>query len=248
MRLFIDIGNSNIVIGKGTDTILETYRYTTDPTKSSDEYYAMLKHLFDDVDDVIIASVVPQVNTAFKTFLMRYFDITPLFVGPGVKTGIKVKTENPKVGGADLGAGAAGAVEHYGDNVIVIDMGTATTFSFVQNKELKGVAITIGLDSAKTCLVSRASKLLQFEFEDPKGIIGTNTVDALNSGLVFGHAFQIIGMVNNIRNSYNNQDAKVVLTGGASKLITSVIPDSYHLDEFLVLKGLIAIYNRNSKA
>lgn len=248
MRLYIDIGNSNIVIGKGIETIAETYRYTTDPTKSSDEYYAMLKHLFDDVDNVIIASVVPQVNTAFKTFLMRYFDITPLFVGPGVKTGVKVKTDNPKEVGADLVAGAAGALAHYSEDSIIIDMGTATTFSYVEQKELKGVAITIGLDSAKNALVSRTSKLVQFEFEEPKGVIGTNTVEALNAGLMFGHAFQIIGMVNNIRHTYNNKDAEVIITGGASKLLRNVLPEHYHFDEFLVLKGLIAIFNRNNKS
>ena len=245
MRLFIDIGNSNIVIGKGLDTIEETYRYKTDQTKSGDEYYALLKHLFVGVDAVIIASVVPQVNTAFKTFITRYFDITPLFIGPGVKTGVKIKTDNPKEVGADLVAGAAGAIAKYGDDAIVIDMGTATTFSYIQNKEIKGVSITIGLDSAKDCLVSKASKLLQFEFEEPRNILGTNTVDALNSGLLFGHAFQIIGMVRNIQNSYQNNDIPVILTGGASKLIRGIVPERYHYDENLILEGLIAIYQKN---
>ncbi len=248
MRLYIDIGNSNIVIGKGLDTIKETYRYTTDPDKSSDEYYAMLKHLFDDVEAVIIASVVPQVNAAFKTFLVRYFGIVPTFVGPGVKTGVKIKTDNPKEVGADLVAGAAGAMSHYGDTAIVIDMGTATTISFIGDKELKGVAITLGLDSAKNCLVSRTSKLLQFEFEEPKDVLGTNTVDALNAGLVLGHAFQIIGMVNNIRSRHQAPDAPVIITGGASRFIEGIVPDAYRFDEHLVLKGLIAIHHRNQKA
>ncbi len=245
MRLYIDIGNSNIVVGKGIKTIEETYRYKTDQTKSGDEYYAMLKHLFVGVDAVIIASVVPQVNTAFKTFITRYFDVQPLFIGPGVKTGIKIKTDNPKEVGADLVAGAAGAISKYGEDAIIIDMGTATTFSYIEKKEIKGVSITIGLDSAKDCLVSKASKLLQFEFEEPKNILGTNTVDALNAGLMFGHAFQVIGMVRNIKNVYENQDVPVILTGGASKLIRSIVPDTYHHDEDLILEGLIAIYEKN---
>lgn len=245
MRLYIDIGNSNIVVGKGIETIEETYRYKTDQTKSGDEYYAMLKHLFVGVDAVIIASVVPQVNTAFKTFITRYFEIQPLFIGPGVKTGVKIKTDNPKEVGADLVAGAAGAIAKYGEDAIVIDMGTATTFSYIEKKEIKGVSITIGLDSAKDCLVSKASKLLQFEFEEPKNILGTNTVDALNAGLMFGHAFQVIGMVRNIKNVYENQDVPVILTGGASKLIRSIIPATYHHDEDLILEGLIAIYQKN---
>ncbi len=245
MRLYIDIGNSNIVVGKGIKTIEETYRYKTDQTKSGDEYYAMLKHLFVGVDAVIIASVVPQVNTAFKTFITRYFDVQPLFIGPGVKTGVKIKTDNPKEVGADLVAGAAGAISKYGEDAIIIDMGTATTFSYIEKKEIKGVSITIGLDSAKDCLVSKASKLLQFEFEEPKNILGTNTVDALNAGLMFGHAFQVIGMVRNIKNVYENQDVPVILTGGASKLIRSIVPDTYHHDEDLILEGLIAIYEKN---
>ncbi len=248
MQLFIDIGNSNIVIAKGEDTINETYRYTTDPTKSGDEYYAMLKHLCEGVERVVIASVVPQVNTAFKTFLKRYFDLIPIFVGPGVKTGVKIKTDNPKEVGADLVASAAGAITEYGDDSIVVDMGTATTISYVESKELKGVAITIGLDSSRDCLVSKASKLLQFEFETPKSVLGTNTVDALNAGLLFGHAFQIIGMVRNIQNTFENPTAKVIITGGASKLIRDVLPADFIYDEHLVLKGLIAISKRNENA
>jgi type III pantothenate kinase len=245
MRLFIDIGNSNIVIGKGTDQILETYRYKTDSTKSSDEYYTMLKHHFENVTDVIIASVVPQVNTAFKTFINRYYDISPIFVGPGIKSGVKLKTDNPKEVGADLVAGAAGAIKYYGEDAIIIDMGTATTFTLVSKKEIKGVAITIGLDSSRDCLVSKASKLLQFEFEAPKGVLGTNTVDALNSGLLFGHAMQIIGMVRNIIHAYELTNANILITGGAAKLILDILPDTYIYDDYLVLKGLIAIYEKN---
>ena len=245
MKLYIDIGNSNIVIGKGHDEILETFRYKTDSTKSGDEYYAMLNHLFDDVKAVIIASVVPEVNTAFKTFIQRYYNIIPIFVGPGVKSGVKLKTDNPKEVGADLVAGASGAIAKYGDNAIIIDMGTATTFSYIENKELKGVAITIGLDSSKSCLVSKASKLLQFEFEAPRNILGTNTVDALNSGLLFGHAMQVIGMVRNIKHTYHNTNAPVILTGGAAKLIRELLPSTFIFNEHLVLEGLIAIAQKN---
>lgn len=248
MNAFIDIGNSNIVIGVGEDSVVSTYRYRTDVSKSSDEYYSLLKAHFENIDQVIISSVVPQVNGAFKTFLKRYFEIEPIFVGPGVKTGVKIKTENPKEVGADLVAGAAGALEAYGDNLIIIDMGTATTYIYVEDKTLKGAAITVGLDASKDCLVSKASKLLQFEFESPKNILGTNTIDALNSGLLFGHTFQIIGMVRNIQAAYKNDAIRVVVTGGAAKLIRDMLPESYDYDEHLVLKGLIAILKRNQKA
>lgn len=246
MRLTVDIGNSNILIGKGNDDILETYRYTTDHNKSSDEYYIMLKHLFEDVDAVIIASVVPQLNTAFKTFITRYFDLTPIFVGPGIKTGVKIRTENPKEVGADLVAGAAGAIESYGQDAIIIDMGTATTFTYLQNKQIKGVSITIGLDSSRSCLISKASKLLQFEFEDPKHVLGTNTIDALNSGLLYGHANQVMGIVEMIKKEYKtSQDIPVIMTGGAAKLIQSVLPTDYIFDDLLLLKGLNYIYKKN---
>ena len=247
MLLYIDIGNSNIVIGKGNGTIEETYRYRTDQKKSSDEYYAMLKHLFTDVDDVIIASVVPEVNTSFKTFLTRYFNITPLFVEPGVKTGVKVKTDYPQEVGADLIAAAAGAIAKYSRDAIIIDMGTATTVSYVKDGQIKGVSITIGLDMAKNALVGNTSKLLQFEFQTPKTVLGTNTIDALNAGFVYGHAFQVEGFVNAVRKAYDAFDAQVIMTGGAAKLLKDAVPESYIFDEHLVLEGLKHIYQKNRR-
>ncbi|MFW5913434.1 MAG: type III pantothenate kinase [Bacillota bacterium] len=245
MRLYIDIGNSNIHIGKGNGEIAETYRYKTDHTKSSDEYYTLLKHLFEGVNAVIIASVVPQLNTAFKTFITQYYGITPVFVGPGVKTGIEVKTDYPKEVGADLVAAAAGAVSAYHKNAIIIDMGTATTFSYVEKNRIKGVSITIGLDTSKDALVSRTSQLLQFEFEKPKHVLGTNTIEALNSGFLYGHAHQVMGFVEAIKKAYSNDDVAVILTGGASKLIKELMPEDYIHDELLILRGLVSIYERN---
>ncbi len=245
MLLYIDIGNSNIVIGKGNGDIQSTYRYQTDEKKSSDEYYALLKHLFDDVKDVIIASVVPQINTAFKTFLMRYFNITPLFVEPGIKTGIGVKTDYPKEVGADLIAAAAGAKAHYNKTAFIVDMGTATTFSFMQDGVIRGVSITIGLDMAKTALVNNTSKLLQFEFQKPSNILGTNTIDALNAGFLYGHTYQIEGFANHVLSEYNMKDLPILMTGGAAKLLKGLLPKHYIFDEYLVLKGLAHIYKKN---
>jgi type III pantothenate kinase len=247
MRLYIDIGNSNIHIGKGNGEIESTYRYKTDHTKSSDEYHTLLNHLFDDVDAVIIASVVPQLNTAFKTFITQYFGITPIFVGPGVKTGIEVKTDYPKQVGADLVAAAAGAVATYHKNAIITDMGTATTFTYIEQNRIKGVSITIGLDTSKDALVSRTSQLLQFEFEKPKHVLGTNTIEALNSGFLYGHAHQVIGFVKAIKEAYDNDDVAVIVTGGASRLIKDLLPEDYIHDELLILRGLVAIYERNKE-
>ncbi len=245
MVLYIDIGNSNIVIGKGNGDLRETFRYHTDPAKSSDEYYAMLKHLFDDVDDVIIASVVPQLNTAFKTFLQRYYSITPLFIEPGVKTGVGVKTEYPREVGADLIAASAGAKHLYGDHAVIIDMGTATTITHLEDSMIMGVAITVGLDQAKSCLVSSTSKLLQFEFQPPSEVVGTNTIDALNGGFLYGHAFQVEGFAKAIKSRMPKKEAPVILTGGASKLLKSILPDTYIFNDNLVLEGLRVIYAKN---
>ncbi len=245
MKLYIDIGNSDIVIGKGNGSIEETYRYHTDMKKSGDEYYALLKHLFHDVDDVVIASVAPIVNDAFKTFMQRYFGIRPLFVGPGVKTGVRIKTDYPQEVGADLVAAAAGAIAHYGRDAIIIDMGTATTFTYMEEGEIKGVSITIGLDTSKDALVERAQQLLQFEFQKPEKILGTNTIEALNAGFLHGHVFQIEGMVESILSAREEKDIPVLVIGGSSRHLEGLLPKHYRFDEHLVLKGLVAISEKN---
>ncbi len=245
MLLYIDIGNSNIVIGKGHDEIHEIYRYTTDLKKSADEYYAMIKHLFTDVNDVIIASVAPEVNTAFKSFLKRYFDITPLFVEPGIKTGVGVKTDYPKEVGADLIAAAAGVKALGFEDAVIIDMGTATTFTYVEKSIIKGVSITIGLDSSKSALIGSTSKLLQFEFQTPKSVLGTNTIDALNAGFLYGHVYQIQGFVDAVKAQFNNPNVPVIITGGAAKLLNGLLSKDYIIDERLVLTGLAHIYRKN---
>ncbi len=246
MKLYIDIGNSDIVIGKGNGSIEETYRYHTDFKKSGDEYYALLKHLFHDVDHVVIASVAPKLNEAFKTFIKRYFGITPLFVGPGVKTGVKIKTDYPQEVGADLVAAATGAIAHYGPDAVIIDMGTATTFTYMEAEEIKGVSITIGLDSSKDALVENAQQLLQFEFQKPKKILGTNTIEALNAGLLYGHIFQIEGMVDRVLSHGGKEDIPVLVTGGSSRHLEGHLPARFHFDDHLVLKGLVAIAEKNA--
>ncbi len=243
--LAIDIGNSNINIGLGSGTLEDTYRYTTDIHRSADEYHGLLKHLFEGVDTVIIASVVPQLNTTFKTFIQRYFAIDAVFVGPGVKSGVKIQTDNPKEVGADLVASAAGTIEKYADTAAIVDMGTATTFTALLKREITGVAITVGLDSGKDCLIGKAAQLLQFSFETPSAPLGKNTVDALNAGLLYGHAAQVEGMVGHIVG--DRTDVPVIVTGGASRLIDGLLPSHYIFDEHLVLEGLMVIAKNHAK-
>jgi len=246
MIILVDIGNSNIVIAQYERTIGETFRYSTDKTKSIDEYYVLIKDIIKGADGIIISSVVPQLNIIFKNLIEKYLNISPIFVGPGVKTGVRIIADNPKEAGADLVAAASAAIADYGDNVIVVDMGTATTFTYIENKIIKGVSITAGLVTQRDALIGNTSQLSQFEFKTPEKVIGSNTVDCLNSGLLYGHTFMIMGIIDAIIKE-NNNSPKVVITGGASRFIEDLLPKQYIIDDVLLLKGLVNIYNRNKR-
>ncbi len=246
MVVLIDIGNSNIVISNYTDKLGITYRYKTDITKSVDEYYVLLKDVIKGAESVIISSVVPELNVILKNVFLKYMSITPTFIGPGVKTGVKIVVENPKEVGSDLVCDAAGTIENYADTAIVVDMGTATTFTLIENKVIKGVAISTGLVTQKNALVGNASQLSQFEFKTPKRALATNTVDALNSGLLYTNSLMIKGMVDLIKEQYK-VDPKVIVTGGASRFIKDLVGEEIIYDDMLLLKGLLAIYKKNQK-
>lgn len=246
MVVLIDIGNSNIVISNYTNDYSTTYRYKTDKTKSVDEYYVLVKDIVKDANDVMISSVVPELNVIFKNVFSKYLDITPTFIGPGVKTGVKIIVDNPKEVGSDLVCDAAAAIAHYSDTAIVVDMGTATTFTLIENKVIKGVGITTGLVTQKNALVGNASQLSQFEFKTPSKPLGTNTIDALNGGLLYSNSLMIKGMVESIKKSYN-VNPKVIVTGGASRFIKDLLDDSIIYDDMLLLKGLYTIYKKNNK-
>lgn len=245
MVVLVDIGNSNIVLSKYNGTISETYRYNTDSTKSIDEYYVMFKDIIKDANGMIVSSVVPELNVIFKNLAIKYLNIDPMFIGPGLKTGVKIVVDNPKEVGADLVASAAAIISEYSDNAIVVDMGTATTFTLIEKKVIKGVSITAGLVTSRDALVGEASQISQFEFRVPKKVIATNTIDCLNSGLLYGHAFMVKGIVEEIKRQ-NNNDYQVIITGGASRFVKELFDDSYVFDDLLLLKGLVSIYSKNS--
>lgn len=244
MIILIDIGNTNIVLSRYDGEIHDTYRYQTDSSKSIDEYYVILKDVLGDPKGMMISSVVPQLNIIFKNLAKKYLNIEPIFVGPGTKTGVKIVVDNPKEVGSDLVASAAAVLKEYGDNAIVVDMGTATTFTYIENKVIKGVSITTGLITSRDALINKASQLTQFEFKTPTKIIATNTIDCLNAGLLFGHAFMIKGIVAEIKKQ-NVSDSVVVITGGASRFIQELFDESYVFDDLLLLKGLVEIYKKN---
>lgn len=246
MLVTIDIGNSNIVIGLPQGTDFEVHRYRTDLLKSSDEYYVLLKEHFKGARGIIISSVVPTLNEVFTTFIDRYVTVPCLWIGPGIKTGIKIVTENPKEVGADLVAAAAGVVASGHDHAIIVDGGTATTITLMIDKEIKGVAISIGLDTARACLIDRASKLSSFAFEIPQSVLGNTTHTALNTGFLYGHVFMIEGFIRKLTAQYPHHTLPVYLTGGVARLLTPLFEEDILYDETLLLKGLQAIYHKNT--
>lgn len=246
MIILVDIGNSNIVITRyGNNEYSTPYRYNTDKTKSVDEYFVILKDIIFDAKAIVISSVVPELNIIFKNLVNKYLNMDAMFVGPGVKTGIRIITDNPKEVGSDLVSSAACVTTNYSENAIVVDMGTATTFTLIENKVIKGVAICAGLITQKNALVGNASQLSQFEFRTPEKILGTNTIDALNSGLINGNSEMIKGMINNIKKS-TKKEVSIIITGGASRFVKESLKDEgYIFDDLLLLKGLLVIYNKN---
>ena len=168
-----------------------------------------------------------------------------MFIGPGVKTGVQIVVDNPKEVGADLVASANAVVTEYAETAIVVDMGTATTITYIENRVIKGISIMTGLITSKDALISKASQLSQFEFKTPTKIIATNTVDCLNSGLIYGHSYMIKGIVEEIKKRFKT-DLKVIVSGGASRFVKDMFDDSYIFDDLLLLKGLYNIYQKNN--
>ena len=243
MILLVDIGNSNIVLAQYEKTLGEMYRFNTVRDKSIDEYYLLLKDVISNAEKIVISSVVPELNQIFKA-IGEKLNIEIVFVGPGVKTGVQIKIDNPKELGTDIVCDHAGAIKHYYHSAIVVDMGTATTISYSDNRVVKGVSIGAGLITSKEAIVGKASQLAQFEYKLPKKALGTNTIDSLNNGLLLGHSYMIQGIVNQIKKE-NKADVKVIITGGASRYMIGLLPDDYIFDGDLLIKGLLEIYNKN---
>lgn len=255
MLLVIDIGNSNIVMGtyEGKN-LMKHWRVSTDSQKTGDEYGMLINDLFryqgvsiNDVKDIIISSVVPQLLVPFMKMCERYFKIKPLVVGPGIKTGIKINYENPRAIGADRIVNAVGAFEHYGGPLIVIDIGTATTIDVVaDNGDFLGGVIAPGIVSAADSLVSSTAKLPRIELVPPKNIICHNTTTGMQAGIIYGYVGLIDEIVRRIRAEMGEDwNAKVIATGGLAKMIAKESQTIDKIDHFLTLSGLRALYERN---
>lgn len=253
MLICVDVGNTNIVFGIYDDKLIDTFRLETKVLMTYDEYglkiidnlsYVKIKQT--DIDGVIIASVVPEVDATLEQAFLKYFNLKPLFVEPGVKTGIQVKIDNPKQLGADLLVGAVASANKYGVPCIIVDMGTAITISLVNhNKEFLGVIIYPGIIPAFSSLVKATSLLEAAKLKVPEHIIGRDTNQSLQSGMIFGTAGAINGIIKKIYEEYG--EIQVVVTGGLSKYILPYL--DYHpiYDENLIMDGLRIIYEKNCK-
>lgn len=256
MLLVFDVGNTNIVLGafKGQE-LIRSFRISTDKHKTSDEYGIIIRQLFHEegfslnmVDDVIISSVVPEVMHTLENFTMKSCGKLPMIVGPGMKTGINIKYENPQQVGADRIVNAAAGIEKYGGPLILIDFGTATTFCAVTKKgEYLGGAIAPGIVISAEALFQKASKLPRVEIMKPKGVIGKNTIWAMQSGIVFGYAGLLENIVNTMKKEMEEigeKDVKVVATGGLATLICAETNVVDEIDKTLTLDGLRLIYEK----
>ncbi len=257
MLLAIDIGNTNITLGvHDGDAWVSNFRLTTKTPRTSDEYGLTISSLLsskgilvDQVEDVIVSSVVPNIMYSFVNGIRKYIHKEPILIGPGIKTGISIHTDNPREVGADRIVDAAGgAYYEYGGPILVIDFGTATTYDVVTEKGVFEVAVTSpGIKITANALWQKAAKLPEIEIKKPDSILAKNTVTSMQAGLVYGYIGQVEYIVKKIKEEMGLPDMQVVATGGLAKILkgeTDVI-DVY--DGMLTFKGLKYIYERNNK-
>jgi len=246
MILLFDVGNTNISIGisDGT-TIIDTFRLNTEVQKTSDEYWLSIKNLYDmsQIKSIAISSVVPRITEKLKEIAAKHFKIEPLIVGPGVKTGLNVKTDHPREVGADLICSAV-AVESIASPILVVDLGTAIKYIYIKNKTILGVIITPGVGISIKALVGNTALLPDIDIEVPKKVLGTNTIACMQSGVTYGVAAQVDGLIERIRDEVK-EAFDVILTGGLSQTIAPLCKHPLTRDPDLVLKGLLSIFNRN---
>lgn len=253
MLLAVDIGNTNITLGIfEQDELKFTSRLATDKTRTADQYAVEIRDILDingvnqkDIDSSCICSVVPTVGKAVESAIIKLCNITPLTLGPGVKTGLNIKIDNPAQLGADLVAGAVGAINKYKMPCIIIDMGTATTISVLdENGGFLGGAIAAGVRLTLDALTTKTAQLPSVNIEAPEKVIGTNTADCMKSGLILGSASMIDGMIKKIETELG-QPAYKVATGGLSKEVIKYSEFKIDYNDNLLLDGLKVIYNKN---
>ena len=255
MLLAIDMGNTNIEFGLlDGEKVVFSERVSTDSGKTATEYAVMLHTIFEirninvsDIKGAIISSVVAPLTSIIRDAVKKVTGITAFIVGSGIKTGLKIKIDDPKSIGADLVVGGVAAMNLYGKPVIIIDMGTATTITAVnENNEFIGGAIIPGVVVSLNALSKNASLLPAINLAAPKKVIASATVECMQSGIVYGQAAMLDGMISRMKKELS-PDAVVVATGGLAKLIVPYCESEITLDNDLMLKGLRIIYEKNSQ-
>lgn len=254
MILTVDIGNSNINFGVfSADEIKFVARIATDSAKTEFEYAGAIGNALSiygidksEIEGAIISSVVPPLNTVMKLAVKLLYGVEPLLVGPGVKTGINIHCDNPSSVGADIICACVAAHYLYGSPSLVVDMGTATKMMVMNDKgAFIGVSIIPGVTVSLDALAKRTAQLPMVSLEAPKFVIGKNTIDCMKSGIIFGNASMVDGMIDRICDEYG-ASLPVYATGGLASVITPYCKHKIAYDEYLVLKGLNIIYKKNN--
>lgn len=256
MILVLDVGNTNITLGAYEGKNLINYwRMCTDRGKSSDEFGMFILDLLryenikiSDIEAVVIASVVPPMMYSLEHAFRKYFKLEPIVVGPGIKTGINIKYDNPKEVGSDRIVNAVAACTIYGGPVIIVDFGTATTFCAISSKnEYLGGVICPGIKIAAEALFQKTAKLPRIEIAKPEAVIGKNTVASMQSGMVYGYVGKVDYIVKRIKEEMKEDNIKVIATGGMARLIASESETIDKIDGLITLEGLRIIYDMNKK-
>ena len=251
MILGMDVGNTNIKFGLfDKDNLLHSWRMHSDVLKTADDYGINVTSFFNRVgldlhrvDGIIISSVVPAINYTLEHMCKLYFDIVPLFVGPGIKTGLNIRYDDTKDLGADRIVNSVSAYSRFGGPLIVIDVGTALTFNVISRKgEFLGGAICPGLRIAMNSLAANTAKLPNVELIKPDSVIGRNTQGCIQSGFFYGYVGIMDYMIEKLRSELLEKDVKIVATGGLVNLIADECKEKMEIDPILTLTGLKIIY------